>query len=92
MNRTNSKAPVPAIATPERARQIEFFWKGIQQVQDIWGLKIAGDGLEIHDARVPGTYPAIVTESGELELLTAENFEWPAPEAPPGFTQSGQIQ
>lgn len=75
MNRSTGKAPVPTVATPLRAEDITLFHKELRELEKIWSLRIVADGIEIHDDLVPGTYPAIITESGELELITESTLE-----------------
>jgi hypothetical protein len=70
VNRTTGYPPAPAEPTPERASDIEKFHTTLKLIQNAFGLRIVGDGLEIHDDTMPGKYPAIITEDGELELIT----------------------
>lgn len=73
MNRESGKPAQPEVPTPERASEIRVFWRIVGLLQKEYGLEIRGDGIEIHDRRT-NCWPAIVTESGELEILTDESI------------------
>jgi hypothetical protein len=68
MIRLAGKAPQASVPTPERAAEVEKFFTTLRLIQDAFHLEVRGDGLEIHD-RQTGTYPAIITEDGALEIL-----------------------
>jgi hypothetical protein len=69
MNRATGRSPSPAPPAAKRALQIAEFYDRICVLEQRYKLRIAGDGLEIHDATTPGRYPAIITEDGDLEIF-----------------------